>query len=284
MSTKIAVVYFSGTDVTRLIADRMAETLTNLGCTVKTFDITPHKARLALFPTHAFDGFLFGFPVYADFAPTPVHDWLANLQGQGKRCAQFLTYGARTAGYGHFHTKQLLERAGFEVLFSAEFLGRHTYNVGGWQILPDRPDETDFSVARAFAALAQERFTMEDPPKFQLQRPFGYDQSLKALENQKKPTERRWTQPVRVTETCSMCRLCERDCPTQAFNADTGLSDPAECIGCMRCLYHCPDDVLRINEGMKNAYQDFKAHFQLTEELMQAKQSKIITDPLQAAA
>lgn len=284
MSLKIAIAYFSGTDVTRIVADTICAALTNLGCTAKSFDVTPHKARQALFPTHAFDAFIFGVPVYADFAPTPMHDWLANLPGNGKRCAQFVTYGARSTGHAHFHTQQLLEQAGFQVLLSAEFLGRHTYNVGGWQILLDRPDDADLAVAREYAALALARFQMVNPPQFLLQKPFGYNQSIQRFEHPEKRTERGWTQPVRVTETCSMCRLCERDCPTQAFNADSGLSDPAACIGCMRCLFHCPDDVLRIHEGMRGAYDNFKADWHLTEELMAAKRSRIISDPTQAAA
>lgn len=284
MSKKIAIVYFSGTDVTKIYAEKMQGYLTDLGCTVKTFDITPYKARLALFPTHAFDGFIFGFPVYGDFSPSPIHDWLKNLQGNGKPCVQFVTYGARSTGHAHFHTKQLLEQAGFEVLLSAEFLGRHTFNVAGWTAIPERPDAADFTVAKEYAALALEHFTMQNPPRFHLQKPFGYNTAVKRFENQQKRTERSWTQPVRVTEDCSMCGLCERDCPTQAFNMKTGLSDVATCIGCMRCVYHCPDQVLKINEGMKGAYENFKADWHLTEELMEAKQSKIITDPLQAAA
>lgn len=282
MNTKIAIAYFSGTDVTKIIADKMAETLTDLDCIVKTIDITPHKARLALFPTHAFDGLIFGVPVYADFAPTAIHDWMRNLQGQGKRCTQFVTYGARSTGHAHFHTKQLLEQAGFEVLLSTEFLGRHTFNIAGWEAIPERPDETDFAVVREYAALALQRFQMEKPPQFHLQKPFGYNSAVKRFDNKEKPTQRSWTQPVRVTESCSMCRLCERDCPTQAFNADTGESNIETCIGCMRCVYHCPDDVLRINEGMKDAYQNFKKDWHLTDELMQAKKSQIITGPLQA--
>ena len=55
----------------------------------------------------------------------------------------FFTYGGRTTGYAHFHTKLLLEQAGFQVQFSAEFLGRHTFNLAGWRVLPHRPDERE---------------------------------------------------------------------------------------------------------------------------------------------
>jgi Fe-S-cluster-containing hydrogenase component 2 len=179
---------------------------------------------------------------------------------------------------------QLLGEAGFRVLLSAEFLGRHTFNVGGWRILPERPDEADFKVAREYAATAQERFSTQDAPLFQLQKPFGYYQRVEAHDKQSPRSERGWTNPVRAEETCSMCRDCETECPTQAFNADTGLSDPATCIECMHCLYICPDEVIEIDARMKDVYADFKASWHLDETMMEAKQSKIIAESWQAAS
>ena len=81
-----------------------------------------------------------------------------------------------------------------------------------------------------------------------------------------------------------MCRDCETECPTRAFDADTGLSDPGSCIECMRCVYICPDEVIKVDERMKGAYKDFLAYCHLTEEMMNAKRSKIISDASQAAS
>ena len=81
-----------------------------------------------------------------------------------------------------------------------------------------------------------------------------------------------------------MCRDCETECPTQAFNANTGLSDPADCIECMHCLYICPDEVIAIDERMEDAYEFFKEDWHLTEEMMAAKRSKIISESWQAAS
>lgn len=280
---KFALVYFSATQVTHTYAQVIREALFDQGCTVQLFDVTGCASRQEPLPIDDFDGLIFGFPVFSDFAPSVINEWLPTLDGQGKRCALFLTYGARTTGYAHFHTKLLLEQAGFQVLFSAEFLGRHSFNVGGWQILPDRPDERDFAVAREYAALALERFSDDSPPIFQLQKPFAYDRAVAALENPQKRTERGWTNPVRVTEECSMCRECETECPAQAFDADTGLSDPGDCIECMHCVYICPDQVLKVDERMEGFYDDFLAHWHLTDEMMDAKKSKIITAAWQAA-
>lgn len=280
---KIALVYFSATNVTHTYAGVMREALLDHGCEVQLFNVTAYASRQEPFPIDDFDGFIFGFPVYSDFAPSAINAWLPTLDGLGKRCALFFTYGARTTGYAHFHTKLLLEQSNFKVLFSAEFLGRHSFNVGGWRILPDRPNGQDFAVSREYVSLAYECFFQDAPAVFRLQKPFGYDRAVSSLENQKKSTERGWMHPVRMTEECSMCRDCETECPTQAFNADTGLSDPGRCITCMHCVYICPEDVLKVDKRVKDAYEGFLTYWHLTEDMMNAKKSKIIADAWQTA-
>jgi ferredoxin len=280
----IALIYFSGTHVTKTYAHVIRDAFSDLGCNVQLFDVTSYKSRQEPLPLDDFQAAIFGFPVYADFAPSVINDWLPTLIGNGKPCAQFFTYGARTSGYAHFHTRQLLIQAGFLVLLSAEFLGRHSFNVGGWEILPERPDQLDFSVAREYADLAFERFSSDPYPILKLQKPFGYNQAIAARQEQHKRSERGWTNPVRITTDCSMCRDCETGCPTQAFDADSGLSNPADCIECMHCLYICPDQVIEIDKRMQAVYSDFKNDWHLTEPMMRAKKSKIISESWQAAA
>ena len=285
MSTcSLAIIYFSATNVTRSYTEVMRERLINLGCDVQLFDVTAYASRQEPIPTDDFDYFIFGFPVFSDFAPSVINNWLPSLQGNQKRCAMFFTFGARTTGYAHFHTKLLLEKAGFQVVLSAEFLGRHSFNVGGWRILPDRPDQEDFAVARTYAECALERFYQEDLADFKLQKPFAYNQAIKSLMKEPDNNEEDWLHPVRVTDTCSMCYDCETECPTQAFDADSGDSDPDKCIECMRCVFICPDQVIKVDPRMEEAYSGFLSYWHLTEEMMHAKKSRIITEFWQAAS
>lgn len=279
---KLALVYFSATEVTQTYAETIREALIEKGCKVQAFNVTSHASRQNSLPLANYDGVIFGFPVFVDFAPSVINEWLPTLNGRGKKCAQFFSYGARTTGYAHFHTKLLLEQAGFHVIFTAEFLGRHSFHVGGWRNIPDRPNAEDLTVADEYAALAVKGFSQEATGNFRLQKPFGYNQVMAAIENEQKTTERHWTQPVRAAGGCSMCRKCETECPVQAFDANTGLSNPSTCIGCMRCVYICPDGVLRVDD-MNAVYKSFLANWHLTEEMMNAKKSRIITESWQAA-
>jgi ferredoxin len=280
---RIALVYFSATHVTHTYAGVIRQALLDHGGEVPLFNVTAHASRQKALPIDDFDGLIFGFPVFADFAPSVINAWLPTLNGQGKRCAMFFTYGGRTTGYAHFHTKLLLEQAGFQVLFSAEFPGRHSFNVGGWRILTDRPNEDDFGVAREYAALAIKRFADKAPAVFRLQKPFGYHHVMTLLKNKRQKARREWSRPRRTADECCMCRDCETECPTQAFNADTGLSDPQRCIECMHCIYICPEQVIKVDERMKDAYAEFLAFWHLTEDMMNAKKSKLITESWQAA-
>lgn len=223
-------------------------------------------------------------PVYADFAPSVINDWLPTLDGNGQRCVMYFPYGVRSTGHTHFHTKLLLEQAGFLVLFSAEFLGRHTYNLGGWQMVPDRPNEQDFAVAKDVATLALDSFSVDHSRIFHLQKPFGYSTAVAGLAKPREDPERGYTHPVRVADECSMCRECETECPTKSFDADSGLSDPGSCIECCRCVTICPDSVIQIDQRMNDIYDKWLAGWHLTAEMMNAKQSRIITESWQAAA
>ena len=280
---KIAVIYFSATEVTHTYVRRIWERLQNQGCEVKAFNITAYSSRQDPPAIDGFNGIIFGFPVFSDFAPSVINEWLPTLDGRGKRSALFFTYGGRTTGYAHFHTKLLLEQAGFQVLFSAEFLGRHSFNVGGWRILPERPNAQDLALAEEYADLAIQRFSRDAPTLLKLQKPFGYNQVIASLATSQEITERHWKNPVRTADECSMCGNCEAECPTQAFDAHTGLSNPGRCIGCMHCVYICPEKVLKVDD-MKSVYDPFLSNWNLTEEMMNAKQGKIITEPWQAAS
>jgi ferredoxin/flavodoxin len=281
--TKIAILYFSGTHVTEEYAEVIRAELIRLGCDARPVNVTASAARQKPFPADGFDAFIFGAPVYADFPPSVMSEWIPTLRGEGKPCAVYVTYGGRTSGHAPYHLYTLLAQAGFRVRLSAEFLGRHTFNLAGWKLLPDRPNEADFSVARDFAAQALARFDSKNTDGFSLQKTFGYDLAWKDHSEQPPTLERRWTQPVRTKE-CSLCGVCEAECPAQAMDMRKGESDPAKCIECLHCMYVCPEQALKADDRLGGFYPAFLEEWGLTEEILAHKQSRVITAGWQAAA
>lgn len=276
---KFAIVYFSATHVTKTYADIISQELQAQGCETALFNVTPLSSREMPIPFSEYAGAIFGFPVYSDYAPSVINDWLKTLDGAGKRCGMFFTYGGRTTGYAHFHTKELLERANFSILFSAEFLGPHSYNLGGWSLMASRPNMEDIAVAKSYARLVKDRFSSPELPVLQIQRPFGYYQSLQALGQRKKRTEPRWPHPERFTEDCQMCLRCETECPTGAFDAITGTAELDQCIRCMHCVAICPDSVIRTVEKHRVTTEAFLENCHLTVDMLKMKKSKIISEP-----
>jgi hypothetical protein len=51
----------------------------------------------------------------------------------------------------------------------------------------------------------------------------------------------------------------------------------------MRCVYVCPDKAVSAPEGMKDAYRNFVAEWNLTERVLASKKSRTITELWQAA-
>jgi len=280
----IAVIYFSATNVTANYAGAIQKEIEKLNARTSLINITPFDSRKQGQKLDTYDGVIFGFPVYSDLAPSVVNEWIDGLDGKGKKCAMFFTYGGRTTGYAHFHTMQLLRNANFKVEFSAEFLGPHTYNVAGWTALTGRPSENDYQIVRDYARLAVECFSAVHESEFRLQKPFGYNTVMDSKRNPPVKTERGWTNPTRVVEECDHCLLCETECPVNAFDSEIGLSDFETCISCMHCVYICPNQAIKANEGMKAGYQFFLTDWNLTEEMMSAKKSRLITESWQAAA
>lgn len=279
---KIALITFSATGVTHTYAKTIGERLLDHGCTVQAFDVTAYASRENLISFNNFDGVVFGFPVYSDFAPSVINEWLPKLKGEGTRGATFFTYGGRTTGYAHFHTKVLLQQAGFRLLMSAEFVGRHSFNLAGWRVLPERPNAQDLSMAQEYADLAIARFSIVAPEVLSLQKPFGYNQVSASLGGKQDLSTRQWKHPVRVAGCC-MCGICEAECPTGAFDMQTGLSEPTRCISCMHCAYRCPCKAIKVNDN-SDFYQQFLSNWHLTDEMLNSKKSKIIAEFWQAAS
>lgn len=270
---KIALCFFSATGNTRQIAQAISCRLTELGAEVDLKDITTPGERQRAFDAQAYDGLILGSPIHSMRAPRLVRDWIATLQGNGRKCAMYFTYGGFQVPPTHYDTFARLEKQGFKVVASAEFLGKHTFNLGGWQAMPGRPGRDDESLARKYADALYARFSGQDEAMVRdLDKGPYTEEQLDEFEGFRLKLVTQL--PTRNGVECSMCMLCEEGCPSGAMDAEKGVADPEKCIVCLRCLAECPDEALSIN--------DISAFFQRkmemdkeTPETLAAKQSKM---------
>jgi len=267
----IAIFYFSATGITEIISNHIAAILEREGSTVKQTNIIAPDNRPSQVDFLEFDACIFGFPVFGGRPPTVAEEWMRTLEGGNQKCSMFFTYGARELEIAHQVTYYLLTQANFQVVLSAEFIGKHSFNVGeGFSLAEGRPNQLDFDVATEFALNSISRFRKEfefniDLSKFTY-KPKRIRESRGLMAN---------FYPSRGKDDCSMCNLCEKECPVKAFDAVSGETNRKLCITCMHCVTICPDKVIHIGE-VSQLYKVFIDQLGLTEDVVEKKRSKII--------
>jgi len=268
---KIALVFFSPTGNTGEIAAIVKKTLIELDIKLDVFDITNYSDRQIYFDIRQYDAFVFGFPIYAWRAPKLIREWLQTLDGKGIKCAVFFTYGGVSSGVAHYNIKQILEKQNFQLVITAEFLGKHTYNLGGWNLMEDRPNESDFIVARSFTKLMLDRFASKKRFTLDFEKPTITEKMLDRLE---RTAYKAIEPPSRKGVECSLCYTCENSCPTMAMNAEKGEPDAEKCIRCLKCIANCPDEVLVMGD-LTRQFEFIKKVEKLTEDVLNSRISKI---------
>ena len=270
---KILILYFSATGNTAKIAKVIEEKFKEEGASVTMSDITPLGERQRKIDLEPYQAVVFGTPVYARRAPKEVREWLRTLDGQGKKCSMFFTYGGFGVHPTHYSTREILKEQNFIVVSSAEFLGAHTFNLGGWKAMGDRPNEHDFQVAKDYVELTCKRFTGEDDRILgELEKSEYTDEQLDSAETSRFKVITQL--PSRGGEECSMCFGCEEICPTGAMDAELGETDKEKCIACLGCVSSCPEKVLEINDTSKSWAIKLDME-RTTEEKIKEQKSKI---------
>jgi ferredoxin len=57
------------------------------------------------------------------------------------------------------------------------------------------------------------------------------------------------------------------------MDAESGEADPVKCIGCLKCVYNCPDKALQIADRTK-MYTIMEKALNLTPEILASRKSK----------
>lgn len=267
------IVYFSATGNTGKIARVVGDAFTAMGAAVTLLDITPHASRRKAPDFTASDVVIFGAPIHSWRAPRLVREWMKTIDGRGKKCSMFFTYGGFGIHPTHYSTRRILENQNFEVVSSAEFPGFHTFNLGGWKAMEGRPDASDFELAQEYARLTFKRFSGEDSGALgELEKTKHTEAELDSIESFRFKV---LTQvPTREGKECCMCMACEELCPSGAMLAETGKADQSKCIACLGCVANCPEGALKIND-MSQSWSFKLAMEKISVEDMKTKKGKI---------
>jgi menaquinone-dependent protoporphyrinogen IX oxidase/ferredoxin len=270
---KVLILYFSATGNTRKLAEVIEERFAELRAEVTLRDITSYTDRQQTIDLEPYDAVVFGAPIHSWRAPRVVREWLRTLDGRGKKCSMFFTYGGFQVHPTHYSTRKILQEQNFTVVSSADFASKHTFNIGGWRAMCGRPDISDFEVAKEYADKTFDRFTGKDPAILEeLPQPELTDEVLDKIESYRFTVVTKL--PTRDGEECSMCMICEESCPTGAMSAESGHANSDKCIVCLACMANCPEDVLKINDLSENWSLKLELE-NIDEESLKGKKSRI---------
>ena len=265
------IFYFSATGVTETISNHIATILEGEGNAVKLTNIITPESRQSQFDFSEFDACMFGFPVFGGRPPTVAEKWMKTLKGRNLKCSMFFTSRGPIPPDANQTTYYLLTQAKFQVVLSAEFIGKHSFNVAkGWSLAEDRPNQLDFDIATEFALQSIKRFQTDIKFNIDLSE---YKYKRKRIRKTKGPFAIFY--PSRSKDDCSMCYLCEKECPVKAFDATSGETKRKLCIMCMHCVTICPDKVIHVGEASQ-FFENFVEQTGLTEDIVKQKRSKII--------
>ncbi len=267
----IAIIYFSATGNTQRIKNVIKKELINLGNDIQEFNLANRSVRENFSSFELFDAVVFGFPVYYWRAPRLIREWFKNKNGMNRRCSLFFTYGGAHIGIAHHNMKQILTSCGFNLVVSAEFLAKHTFNVAGFQFMEDRPNHEDFKIARKFASISYHKFLEKVINPVIIDLPIKSEEEVDKIEI----SFRRVTPiPYINTKLCTECGVCQKVCPTNAMDLKKGKAKRKICIRCLRCLYNCPENAIEM-PNLSSHYQLMKNSLRLTENILKNKKSRI---------
>ncbi|MFO8019770.1 MAG: EFR1 family ferrodoxin [Promethearchaeia archaeon] len=240
---KIALIYFSPTGNTKKIAEKIRTTLLELEADIFEFDITSYQDRKDRIRFSRFNACFFGFPVHGWRVPKILREWFKTIKGSGLKCSTFITYGGINPGIVHYDIQQILNRQEFHLFSTAEFLGRHTFNLAGWEVAVNRPNTSDFHVAEQYTRLTYRKFHSKNSALDPFSKPHISNKKLKKIENR----PRKFVPPPKINkEICKQCGVCNEKCPNAAIDLQTQSINQSDCIRCLRCVKYCPEDAVTL--------------------------------------
>ena len=269
---KIAIIYFSPTGNTGIIAEEIYRQLMSANVRVDLIDITIPKNRENLSNLFNHDFIIFGFPIYYRRAPQLIRTWIRTLKKKERKCAVYFTYGGVTTGVALQDMACLLMDRGFGLLAAAEFLGQHTFNLAGWNLMKDRPNEEDKNLARTFAREILNKLVDKNTKPICFE-PLS-EQENKKFDKKSRSTRRIIPVPYIIPKECVNCGNCETHCPTGAINIEKFEINRKSCIRCLKCMTLCPENAIKI-KNMSKLLEFLKTRHDLSEITLGKKKSKL---------
>lgn len=262
MQYNVYALYFSPTDNTmktvREVARGLADKLS--GGDYYSIDLTPKKARRAVYEFGPEDIVVFGVPVYAGRVPNKLEPYIAeSVYGDGALAVPVVTYGNRAYDDALKELACILYDNGMDILGASAVPAEHSFTKA---LAEGRPNESDltelYEYGKSLAVKTESgKITYLNPDSLP-GRPYEEIQYYVPLKEDGERAAFLKAMPKTDASRCASCGLCRELCPMGCY--DDSLTEPAGiCIKCHGCIKKCPI-------GAKSfAAEDLESHIRMLE-------------------
>jgi ferredoxin/flavodoxin len=242
-SSKIRLVYYSGTGGTRLVADTFAQHLRERGATV-----TIQRLKFGEPETVGpYDMLMLLYAVYAFNAPEPVYSWIKTLpQQQGKPAAVIsVSGGGEMSPNTACRNKaiKMMGKKGFQVdyenmLVMPSNIAFATKAPLDKMLLDVLPHKVDNIIDELSQGVVRRKNT------------HILDRALASMGGLERFGGHFFGKRIRVSGSCNGCGYCAKNCPSGNISMREGRPMfNSKCFFCMNCLYGCPQNALSPGVG-----------------------------------
>lgn len=227
--SKVKLVYYSPTNTSKRTVTAIMK---GTGLDYDYIDLTSPDAESKSYEVAKDELAIIAAPVYSGRIPTVAVNRIKKIKGNDSPAVLVAVYGNRAFEDALLELKDITSELGFKAVAGAAFIGQHSFDTKDTPIATGRPDAEDIKKAKEFGAKVMEKLAgLDEIPELEVPGNSPYRQGGGGDPRS----------PETNPETCILCGMCARVCPTGCVEVtDSVATKKEDCTACSACVQNCP--------------------------------------------